>query len=359
MSARRLAFLLLVLAACGEGRGGALDASTNTPDLAHRPDDHDGDGYTPAEGDCDDANAAVGPGAVELPENGIDDDCDGQIDNLASCDGATLGMKTADALAQAIGLCDPRFVLTAGFDGPSDPRARNILGALGVVTALEGASMAYLSTGEAAGLASYVPQPGTSFGEANTFSNPVLTLPPQPPDSCGGAPPALVNDYTEYVLTLKVPSNVSALSFKFQFFSTEYPEYVCQMYNDRFLVVLQDLSTNALENIAFDSALHPVSVNNSFFTVCTNTGGPQTMHCTHPITDIKGSGYDKPDHLVSGVELGGSTGWLTTTAPVVPGATIKLRYIVYDEFDHIYDSSVLIDDFRWVTDQVSGPVTVP
>ncbi|RME24723.1 MAG: hypothetical protein D6798_10530 [Deltaproteobacteria bacterium] len=41
--------------------------------------DADGDGWTPAAGDCDDADAAVFPGADEFC-NGVDDDCDGYID---------------------------------------------------------------------------------------------------------------------------------------------------------------------------------------------------------------------------------------------------------------------------------------
>jgi uncharacterized protein (TIGR02145 family) len=41
--------------------------------------DDDGDGYTENQGDCDDANANVNPGATEL-EDGIDNDCDGEID---------------------------------------------------------------------------------------------------------------------------------------------------------------------------------------------------------------------------------------------------------------------------------------
>lgn len=41
--------------------------------------DNDFDGYTELQGDCNDANAAVSPADVEVA-NGLDDDCDGSID---------------------------------------------------------------------------------------------------------------------------------------------------------------------------------------------------------------------------------------------------------------------------------------
>jgi hypothetical protein len=37
--------------------------------------DFDGDGYTILQGDCDDFDAAINPGAKEIPYNGFDDDC--------------------------------------------------------------------------------------------------------------------------------------------------------------------------------------------------------------------------------------------------------------------------------------------
>jgi hypothetical protein len=45
-------------------------------------EDADGDGYTPFQGDCDDASASVHEGVKEIP-NGKDDDCDGIVDGLA------------------------------------------------------------------------------------------------------------------------------------------------------------------------------------------------------------------------------------------------------------------------------------
>ena len=60
--------------------------------------DVDGDGVTTCDGDCNDSNAGVYPGALEIPGNGLDDDCvggeavdvdgDGAVAGLADCDDA-------------------------------------------------------------------------------------------------------------------------------------------------------------------------------------------------------------------------------------------------------------------------------
>lgn len=68
--------------------------------------DADADGYTMLEGDCDDADPRANPGVRGDVCNGLDDDCDGKVDEDAPEDRwepndtspATLGVLSGDAL---------------------------------------------------------------------------------------------------------------------------------------------------------------------------------------------------------------------------------------------------------------------
>ena len=106
------------------------------------------------------------------------------------------------------------------------------------------------------------------------------------------------------------------------------------IYNDFFTV---DLSSGAYTgNVSFDSAGNPININNAFFTVTSSSA-------------LAGTGFD------GGV--GGGTGWLTTTAPVLPGETVTLVFSIGDVGDGIYDSTVLIDNFQWGVDVITDPET--
>lgn len=63
-------------------------------------DDEDGDGVTPDEGDCDDSDPSIRPDALEM-ENGIDDNCNGLID-----DGTNIYDDDGDGYTENDGDCD-------------------------------------------------------------------------------------------------------------------------------------------------------------------------------------------------------------------------------------------------------------
>ncbi len=324
-----------------------------TPDN-NRPDtDDDGDGWTELEGDCNDEEPLINPGAVEVdtiddgmgmqvPEM-VDNDCDGMIDEGQGVCDTGLDVNDPFDLAKGLELCN--WVTSATLTADADTRAKNILPTFGsTYVPFAGATMSVLSTGvavDASGPGFISPDGGTSFANTGTHPDPQ----PDPADGCGQADPTEVNDIIELNLEILVPTNAHAFSYDFNFMSGEFPEWVCTDFDDTFVAMLE--SSGFTGNISFDAMGRPVTINVGFFDVCaTGSGGA----CTGD-GPLIGTGHE-------GI-VGGGTGWLTTTAPVEPGETIRLRFIIFDEGDHAWDSVVLLDNFTWEAEGVEGPVTVP
>lgn len=318
--------------------------------------DHDGDGYAWTNGDCKDCDPNVNPGAYDFPGNGVDEDCSGAPDDeVKECDNnLALSSNTAMDYARAIGLCRTTTAGATGAnktwgvisaklvqaDATSTPHSLSygILGAFGPNNVpWEGKKMAAFSSGTARAPS----DPGwvNPNGQSGSYNqNKACAYPPGFPKNKQGCPSSAGQAYdsTGLLLQIRVPTNAQSLSFKFDFFSTEYPEWVCTAYNDAFVALLKTAAQppnppqNA-GNISFDSQSNPVNVNVGFFTLTT---GPK----------LQGTAMDG---TCSGQPCGGATDWLQTSAPVVPGETITLHYSMWDAGDHKWDSTVLIDDFRW------------
>jgi hypothetical protein len=403
--------------ACGNG------VDDNCNGVVDEEADEDGDGFTNCRGDCCDSAgtecgtpALVNPGAFEVTGNEVDDDCDGVVDNeLTACDSG-LPSDSADGLqyAAAMDLCqftveDPptpeerrwgvisaQFTLSSG-SGTPNANQRSIRPGFAATPTQFGDSVVALSTGHAAATGDVNPsfaafQGGQDLGRTASVPADWLAanggnFPNAPgcPEPQGGT---TANDPIMLTLRVRVPTNALSFSMSTNFFSTEYPEWVCSAFNDFFVVLLDssfdgDPANPADKNLARytapDMSEFPVGVNLAFgntglFQQCLNgptgcgsgsvAGNVTTCLATN---ELAGTGFDvvnppsqfPDDPAVCGASnlAGGSTSWLLTSGNVTPGEIITLRFAIWDTGDPFYDSLVLLDNFQWSV-EASEPGTV-
>jgi hypothetical protein len=355
----------------GSGSGGSGGGSGSSGGVGTFGDD--GGGSSSGGGACD-----PNPANYDIPGNNCDDDDDGKVDNTTVCDGSLSLSGTAHDFANAIGICQDATgekwgIVSATFAngfGAGNPSVGQhaILPKFGsVITSREGSRLGVLSSGYAFQCDDTDPsttcagsgQSDPYFkGEQKAMTGPG-TAPPGYPRPAAGCTNAMdVYDAIGLTLQIKVPANAQGLQFDFDFYSGEWPEYVCTRFNDSFVAWLTSTAftgTGGDLNISYDAKNNPVSVNNGFFDRCTaNTttgcaGGPSaTAACAGGPTELQGTGfYNLGSYCGAQSTGGGATGWLTTKAPVKQGETITLQYIIWDTGDWNWDSSVLVDNFQW------------
>lgn len=193
-------------------------------------------------------------------------------------------------------------------------------------------------------------------------------------NQCAGKTLPYVMDPVMLTAKLKVPSNAKAFEFNLFFMSTEFPTNVCssENYNDFFITLLDstyndknpgaEFMNPTDKNLAKDANGNPVGVDLApagLFTACNPnctgfTGIPKDLikYCKGDQL-LEGTGFES--QIVFGnCTASGGTGWLKTTGNVEPGEEITLRFAIWEVGsvlygdDHSWDSTVVLDGFKWL-----------
>lgn len=356
--------------------------------------DCDGDGYKVSEGDCNDKDGTINPDAYDFDDDGVDNDCDGTIDNPVKDCTATVGSTEALQFARAADLCPQRSKSKktgAIYDPVAKVEFGSISGGFGTSTTKMSATKILAQFGDNKprnGTTLFGMQSGPLLAAKPRESTAMDSLPVQ--NACtamslkdtdckslttGSSLPigATVQDYQEVRMFIRVPSNAKAMVFDFAFFSTEFNQYWNSSFNDAFFVVVTGKKVAGL-NVAKDSKGKALTVNSGFFQLCPKPGSisvlkPEALSSapcvgtdgdstvSPPIlgtlkgTNFDGAGIGSTDDTVgtgtSKYVYGGGSGWLSTKFEVEPGESMVVRFMVMDTSDGILDSAAIVDNIRW------------
>lgn len=146
------------------------------------------------------------------------------------------------------------------------------------------------------------------------------------------------NDLVQLSVTLKVPPGTQGWAVDWKFLSEEFPEWVGSQYNDVFLIETP-LSSFKLSGFATIEAPNNVARDPEGRLVSVNTVGYIGMSAANAI----GTTYD------------GATATLTAGAPIPADRDIiTIVFSVMDLGDSVYDTTVFLDNFRFIK-----PIHVP
>lgn len=381
-------------------------------------------------GDCPGQDPRLfNPGAIELLGNGLDENCNGLRDqqdvldtqpcdsNLPSIlpDGGALD---AGLFAAAMGICRTTLETPATpnaktwglisadllhVDGTplNDAEAASVRSAFGSsYVPSEGQRFAVISSGIAADANQTLPGPngGPQSTQSNThgafFSLPVnmssCTNPlcikdwfqtPNPPLKAANELPEAPNcnasgfgtddawDSVMLRLRLRAPTNARAFTFRGLFLSVEYPEFVCQQFNDQLIALVKTPNGSPaplpnpvdmnLMTYSSPTGRWPIGINiakgTDLFKSCQTPGTNlscddaqvSATSCTEGVGKLAGTGFEAG---AAGVcAEGGATKWLEISGNVVPGQIVELRIAIWDVGDNAFDSTALLDGFQWLT----------
>jgi len=292
-------------------------------------------------GDCYDGAGEVNPGQLETAGDGLDNNCNGEVDEAVKCPGQCTG-HSVDAYLCALEMCFGPAIISAQF---SSPTGDNIDSAWEAVTHFGspgndlkpwgGDSYALLASGPCTGTSHSTDLPGGSSIADPYAKDGYQTF-----------------DNVEFKVVLKAPANALGFAIDYIFFSEEYEEYIGTSFNDKFYMFLTAPQTTGGQKVVINSTA--CSNPNAYYDfidqgtkkcyIAINTAFSEP--CSNPKTNISGTGYEcgPPDSA-----HGSSTGWLTTSWKINAGEQFELVFHIHDASDGIFDSEVILDNFHWLS----------
>ncbi len=261
------------------------------------------------------------------------------------CD-SNLAIDSVDPIdaAKALGICDG--LVTATWEMPDGTTATSenfafghgILSDFGVSNpAKEGGMILVLSSGRArrASDTDYESPSSPGFDKNYTNGLPQASNMQFPIASHNCPTPLDAHDGISLSVSVVVPSGVSGYSFDFNYFTADYPESVCTEYADQAAVIVSDQNiTN--KNVLLYGLGNPVTSQTVEYYFCLDSAAPP---CPGGSVGLIGTGFDK----------NGATGWNTVNVSAKSGDTVILKFMLWDSGDGKSDSTILFDNFKWLT----------
>ncbi|MBM4373336.1 MAG: choice-of-anchor L domain-containing protein, partial [Deltaproteobacteria bacterium] len=301
-------------------------------------------------GDCLDMLNHANPAAEELAADGLDNDCDGETDEVVaalvfSCPPGCVG-NTLPVYLCAMEMCFDQFIVSSAMSSPTNDNISTAWAAVSHfgspandLAPLAGDSYSLLASGPATGTFHSQDLPGgTSISDP--FANDGFST----------------HDNVELNVTLTAPPTATGFAMDYIFFSEEYEEYIGSSFNDKFYIILKApvTTSNVKKVINFTACSNPGS-----YWDFIDPGGQKVCYiaintafsepCSNVQTDISGTGFQCGG---GGSSNGSSTGWLTTEWSIQAGETFTLTFHIHDASDGIYDSEVILDNFHWLQGDV-------
>ena len=245
---------------------------------------------------------------------------------VISSEQANAGSYNGDDLARSILANESTLIDSDYWDRDRyGTRQSIILESKGTMSPTEGSDFVILSTGIAGTDIATTDEdnPGNERGTwfRNRYGNP--------------------RDKAVLTLELQVPAYMHYLYYDFQFYSTEYPEYVGTSYNDKFKVKVtspsQGISSYICDVNSGNFVLDSNYISGTGFDVFAQSGNPGNVDIVDLIQRIPGADAG----ATALVTMGGET------HPVSPNEIITVQFSIKDVGDNQFDSAVFIDNLKF------------